>query len=115
MNPTDPNQNQPTASLINPQQKQQLAATPDVLNLPITEQQKKVNELADKVMKRVFQRIVNVLVETDMKMISELDKSDTTGNVVKYFLMTKVPNLELIIQEEIEMLKRELQTPPTTL
>lgn len=114
-NPTGPNQNnEPMQGLISPAQKQQLAGAPNLVGLPVDQQQQKINEMAQTVLKRVFSRIVNVLVDQDMQVIRELDKTDQSGNVVKYFLMTKVPNLELIIAEEIELLKKEVQTnqPP---
>lgn len=112
MNPTD--SNQPMHAILKPEQKQALSTAPGMSFLSDQERQKKVDELSQMVLRRVFQRVVHVLIDEDMKMISQLDKGDTTGNTVKYFLMTKVPNLEKIVQEEVEFIKKELQPPPVS-
>lgn len=108
MDPFNTQPNQPAQGLLNQTQKQELAHAGSVHTLPIDQQQKKVEEMAGVVLKRVFSRIVQVLTNADMEMIKTLDTDDPKGNAVKYFLMTKVPNLEYIIQEEIDLYKKEL-------
>ena len=112
MDPFNTQPNQPAQGLINQNQKMDLAQAGNVSALPLDQQTQKVNEMAGVVLKRVFSRIVQVLTNADMEMIKSLDVEDNKGNAVKYFLMTKVPNLEYIIQEEIDMYKKELVNNP---
>ncbi|MBI2074979.1 MAG: hypothetical protein HYT83_04040 [Candidatus Levybacteria bacterium] len=85
-------------------QVQQLVQT--VSNLSSDEEKKKsVDEIRANILEKVFKRISNVLTLEDMEKARQIDKDDSTGNAVKYFLTTKVPNLEAIIQEETEAYK----------
>lgn len=61
------------------------------------------------VFQRILERVSQVLTAQDMQKIEELNKDDATGETVKYFIMTKVPNLEAIIQEEVNAAKQEFQ------
>lgn len=69
------------------------------------EQKQKLNQLSGEVIQRVFERVAHALTDEDMKKIEELDKDDETGQAVKYYLISKVPNFEAIMDEEIQKLK----------
>lgn len=68
-------------------------------------QQDGSSQEAEEVTARILDRVSQVLTAEDMEKIKELDGNDPSGDVVKYFIMTKVPNLEAIIQEEIDAYK----------
>lgn len=57
---------------------------------------------------RIFYRIAQVLVEEDLVEIESINKDDEDGLKVKAFLLSKVPNLDKIINEEITKLNLEL-------
>lgn len=68
-------------------------------------------EMTQTLLKRVFGRVVHVLTEEDMQAIDKLDKEDSTGNSVKYFLLTKLPHMDSLVTEELQKLKDELYKP----
>ncbi len=70
------------------------------------DQKQKLDQLSGALLERVFMRVAHVLTEGDLKKIEELDKNDKEGQAVKYFLISKVPNFEAILDEEIQKLKQ---------
>jgi len=66
--------------------------------------QKKAEELAEKAVTNVMARIANVLTDEDLDTIEALEKKDESGEAVKYFILTKVPNFELLVKEELTKL-----------
>ena len=93
-----------TQAILSDDQKQQLTAAYDTLT---PAQQERVEDLADELMHRIFGRVAQALTSADIEKIKELDTDDTTGNVVRYFLLSKVPNLDAIIEEEMDIFKTE--------
>lgn len=79
------------------------------MSSPTQDQQKVASELYDLVMQRVFTKIAPILTEEDMQKIEELSKKDSSGYSVKYYLTSKVPNFEKLIEEETETLNFVLQ------
>lgn len=61
----------------------------------------------DQVVNNIFTRINYALVEEDIKELENLAKDQDNGLAMKYFLLTKIPNLDKIIQEEIASFKEE--------
>lgn len=77
----------------------------------LTNDQQKISEqLLNLVMQKVYTRIAPALTEEDMTRIKELNEQDTTGNSVRYFLLSKVPNFDAIFQEEVSLLKSKIDS-----
>lgn len=123
--PTDPlSQPQPgtlpTDSLSQPQPQSQPSQPIMPVQPAVPAPQPSEDQMAkavNLVLDRAFRRMVQVLTDEDIKRIQELDKNDTTGETVRYFLLTKVPNMDAIINEEITILNKEAQSSspsPTT-
>lgn len=72
-----------------------------------TDHNSQSNSFAETVLDRVFSRVAPALTNEDMRKAELLNQEDPTGNAVKYFLLSKVPNFDVILQEEI---KAERQT-----
>ena len=66
--------------------------------------QKKAEELAKKAITNVMARIANVLTDEDLEIIEALEEKDATGEAAKFFIVSKVPNFELLIKEELTKL-----------
>lgn len=90
---------------------QDIAQTPTVSAMPDDKKQEVLDKTTETLMNRVLSRIAHILTEEDMKTLEQLDKEDTTGNTVKYFLLTRVPKIEELVKEEVDRLKEELQKP----
>ena len=65
----------------------------------------KTDEVVNKVMDTLLERVANVLTDEDIEKLKELDKKDPTGNAVQYYLISKVPNFEKLLDEEIQAAK----------
>lgn len=63
--------------------------------------QQKAEELAQKAVANVMARIANVLTDEDLEIIEALEEKDKTGEAAKFFIVSKVPNFELLIKEEL--------------
>lgn len=91
--------------------QENIAQTPTVSSIPDDKKQQVMDKTTETLMNRVLSRIAHILTEEDMKTLEQLDKEDATGNTVKYFLLTRVPKLEELVKEEVNLLKEELQKP----
>lgn len=69
----------------------------------LSEEQKQ--QIVDQLVNNIFTRINYALVEEDIKELEDLAKDQNNGLAMKYFLQTKIPNLDKIIQEEIVSFK----------
>lgn len=80
----------------------------------VSEEQKQqaIEHITKKVLEAVFQRVAHVLTEEDMEEFESYDKSDTSGNTARLFLLQKVPGLDAIINEEIRFFKEEITGTP---
>lgn len=77
----------------------------------LTENQQKISEeLVSLVMQKVYTRIAPILTDEDMAKIESLNSEDASGNSVRYFLISKVPNFDEIFQEEVDLLKSQLDS-----
>lgn len=74
----------------------------DSTDLPPEEKGTAVDESAEKIVDAVLSRVSHVLTEDDMNQVEQLDKNDTTGDTVKYFILSKCPNFDAIVKEEVE-------------
>ena len=81
-------------SLFSEEEKQAIAKTLASFNLP--------SGVEEEIGERILTRIGNALVEQDLKGLESLKKENADPKTIKFFLLTKIPNLDLIIREEIE-------------
>lgn len=79
-----------------------------VMEMPDSEKENIVKKLIETVMRRILTRISHALVDDDMDQIEKLDVEDLSGNKVRDFLLTRIPNLDKIVQEEIKMFKEDI-------
>ncbi len=75
-------------------------------------QQKVADELVNLALQAAYIKIAPVLTDEDMAKIEELNSQDQTGNSVRYFLLSKVPNFDKIFQEEMDLLKSQININP---
>ena len=59
-------------------------------------------EKIDRILSGIYFRASNVLTDEDFETIKILDETDETGQKVQEFMMRKIPNLQSIIQEEVD-------------
>lgn len=84
------------------------ASVSDIPASSLNPQEPKAEDKKDNIlMERVLTRIAYALTEEDMKTVEDLHSKNASEDTIKYFLMTKVPNLQAIIQEETKALKEE--------
>lgn len=62
---------------------------------------------AELVLERTFARVAGVFTKEDMQTFASLESADTTGDAVKFFVLSKVPQFEAILQEEIAAVTAE--------
>lgn len=72
------------------------------------DEQKISEELVKLVMQRVYTKIAPMLTDEDISKIEDLDSKDESGNSVRNFLISKVPNFDTMFQEEVNLLKNQL-------
>jgi hypothetical protein len=94
-------------NLITDDTKKILADSATLENLN-PEQQQRLDQLVDNLLQRVFTRVSYALTDEDIQKIDEIDKEDQNGQAVKYFLQSKVPNFDAIVEEEVSKLKEEV-------
>lgn len=102
---------QSVQSMVGESAVQDIVQTPTVSAIPDDKKQEVLDKTTETLMNRVLSRIAHILTKEDMKTLEQLDKEDTTGNTVKYFLLTRVPKIEELVKEEVDRLKEELQKP----
>lgn len=76
-------------------------------------QQKVADELIDLVMQRVYTKIVPVLSEEEISKLEQLKQQDPSCQSMREFLLTKVPDFDKMVEEEINLLKSELSSAGT--
>ena len=79
-----------------------------LLDLPEERKAELLDKMSDLIQKRVLLRIVKMLSDKDK---NDLDKVLEKGDAVQIqdFLMSKVPNLDEITQEEVNDFKKEVK------
>lgn len=81
---------QPVAAVIN----QQLQDKVDALGAEI-------------VLQRVFTRVAHIFTAEDANTLEQVSSTDQTGDAVKYFLRSIVPNFDAIVDEEVKRYQEE--------
>jgi hypothetical protein len=73
------------------------------INLSEEEKQKLADLKAqEEILERIMTRVSYALTKEDMVVLEEMAQKSISEQTVRYFLLAKVPNLDLIAKEEIE-------------
>lgn len=70
------------------------------------DQNRLIDQVSDRVLQRILIRAARDLSDADLDRIDELNRDDPDGKKVKKFLTEKVPELESIIFQEMQELKK---------
>lgn len=70
----------------------------------------KGEDLVDIISSKVLYRIANALTDADLLRIEELNKNTNADEVTSY-IRQKVPNFDLIVLEEVEVVKKASSLP----
>ncbi len=62
----------------------------------------------DDVVDSVLYRLAQAMTDEDMKALEDLDQQDKTGNSVKYYILSKFPNFDAIMKEEVTKYRESL-------
>lgn len=72
-----------------------------------TQKQQVAEVRGEELFTRIMERVAHVLTEEDMKVIETLNtQDDEKGSLVQGYLKAKVPNFDVIMQEEIDAYKK---------
>lgn len=55
---------------------------------------------AEQALENAMARVAGVLTDEDLQVMEQLDSSDETGEQLKGFIMSRVPNFQAILEEE---------------
>ena len=66
-----------------------------------------IDQVTGVVLGRILVKIGKDLRDEDLKEIEKLDQDDKDGKKVKRYLMEKVPNMETIIFEELQEVRKQ--------
>jgi hypothetical protein len=80
-----------------------------LIGKPLYKVDDKTEAVVDMITTKILYRIAGALTNYDMLHIQLLDKDDQKGYQVYNFLLGKIANLDVIITEEIELLKTGTQ------
>lgn len=58
-------------------------------------------KLTEVISQRVLRRLAHTLIKEDLKEIENINRGDEDGSKLRAFLLTKIPNLDKIINEEV--------------
>ncbi len=66
-----------------------------------------IDQITDQILERIILKVGRDLSDEDLETLNELTESDKDGRKVKRYLLEKVPNLETIIFEELQALRKQ--------
>ncbi|EKD84556.1 MAG: hypothetical protein ACD_38C00198G0003 [uncultured bacterium] len=84
-------------NLLSEADKQNLIARLGLTNATEDQKQQAVNE----VVQNIYTRIAGALVEEDVKTLEKLNEGGINNEAIKYFLLSRIPNLGKIVAEEL--------------
>lgn len=94
--------NQSLLDLITQDDKTRLLNLSQIVSLPQDQKNKALDDILEQILGNVLTRLSQSLTEADMQKIEEMANSNPENSeAIKYFLLTKVPNLNEIIKEEV--------------
>ncbi len=89
-------------NLVSQEDKLNLLNLPQIVSLPQDQRDEAVNDILEQIIENVLTRMSQALTEADMQKIEEIISSDKDNTeAIKYFLLTKMPNLDEVIKEEV--------------
>lgn len=95
MNPT-------LLNLVSKENKAKLLELTQISSLPDDQKDKALNDILEQILGNVLTRLSQALTEVDMQKIDQMAaEQQPNSEAIKYFLLTKVPNLDEIIKEEV--------------
>lgn len=110
--PLPPVPGAPTHPTSTPIQEPTKVRMPEVVQeaKPKTEavdSEKALDSTADEVLAKVFERVYHVLTKVDKEEFETLLGEDVHGAGVRYFLLSRVPHFDKLVEEEIAKFKEE--------
>jgi len=66
-----------------------------------------LNQVTAQVVAKILMRVAKDLTDQDVDQIEKLDAEDKDGKAVMKYLYEKVPNMETIIFEELQELRKQ--------
>lgn len=66
-----------------------------------------IEQITDRVFERILAKIAKDLEDGDIDEIDKLNKEDKSGKKVRRYLYEKIPNLESIIFEELQQIRKQ--------
>jgi hypothetical protein len=66
-----------------------------------------LNQVTAQVVAKILMRVAKDLTDEDVDHIEQLDKDDKNGKKVMRYLYEKVPNIETIIFEELQTVRKQ--------
>lgn len=66
-----------------------------------------IDQITDLVFERILQKIARDLKDEDIEEIDKLNKEDKSGKRVRRYLYEKIPNMESIIFEELQQIRKQ--------
>ncbi len=89
-------------NLIPEETRSKLLNSPQIASLPEDQKNKALNDALEQILDNVLARLSQALTESDMQKVEDMANSNPENTeAIKYFLLTKIPNLDQIIKEEV--------------
>ena len=95
-------------SVLTDAQLKEILSEKELSSLSGEAKQKLIDTVTEALLKRIFIRISHVFTQEDIGIIERLDKNDTNGDSVKYFVFSRVPHFLKLIEEETIYFKEEI-------
>lgn len=94
--------NQGLLNLIPEEERMNLLNLSQIATLPEDQKNRALNSILEQILENILTRLSENLTEDDMERIEEMTSSDETHNEnIKAYLVSRVPNLDEIIKEEV--------------
>lgn len=66
-----------------------------------------IDLVTDQILERIILKVGRNLSDEDLDVLNKLTESDKDGRKIKRYLLEKVPNLETIIFEELQAVRKQ--------
>lgn len=89
-------------NLISEEDKAKLLNLSQIVSLPEDQRTQALDNILEQILDNILVRLSQALTEADMQKIEQMASSEPENSeAIKYFLLTKIPNLDEIIKEEV--------------
>lgn len=105
----------PPSSLLTDEQKNSLFSELGLANLPNEKKEELMTQMIDTVLNRIFSRVLPSLSKEDTQALEDMGLREDGDSAIGSYLVSKVPNLDAIAQEEVEKFRTELKTSASTI